>query len=75
VGYVPTEEALGPHGGGYETRLTGYSNLEPTAGKQMADTLIELARGFKPGPISQPPAVPPFTDKAWTYGDVPPELN
>jgi hypothetical protein len=73
-GYVPTEEAFGPHGGGYETRLTAYSNLEITAGRQMANTGIELANQMKPGPLTEPPAVVPAKEP-WGYGAVPPGLK
>jgi len=74
VGYVPTEEALGPNGGGYETRLTSYSNLEVSAGRQFADTGIELANQMTPGKTPVPPPPPPFVTP-WAYGNVPPELE
>lgn len=73
VGYVPTEDAFGPVGGGYETRLTSYSNLEITAGSQMRDAGIALARELRPGQAPQPPHSRPFSGKPWSYGDVRPE--
>jgi hypothetical protein len=73
VGYVPTEEAFGPHGGGYETRLTSYSNLEVTAGTKIAEAGLELARQMKPGITPEPRKAPRFQGHPWDYGNVPPE--
>ena len=75
VGYVPTEEALGPRGGGYETRLTSYSNLEPTAGRQIAEALIALAGRLQPGAVPLPPPLPKFQGQPWSYGRVRAELD
>ncbi|MEW6302519.1 MAG: hypothetical protein AB1705_03555 [Verrucomicrobiota bacterium] len=74
VGYVPTEEAFGPNGGGYETRLSSYSNLEISAGRQFANTGIQLANQMTPGKVPVPPPAPPYK-APWTYGNVKPELN
>jgi neutral ceramidase len=74
VGYVPTEEAFSATGGGYETRLTFYSNLEISAGRQIAETSIALTKELTPG------SVPEFAKRIapgqpWPYGNVPPELK
>jgi hypothetical protein len=74
VGYVPTEDAFGPNGGGYETRLTAYSNLEITAGTQFADTGIRLAKELKPDPAPELPRLP-APGAPWRYGNVPPQRN
>jgi hypothetical protein len=74
VGYVPTEEAMGERGGGYETRLTSYSNLEISAGPQMVRAALELARRLAPGRIPERPPAPAFKEP-WSYGNVPPELS
>jgi len=75
AGYVPTLESFGPHGGGYETRLTSYSNLDITAGDQFRDAGLELAHQLKPAPLPQIPLAPPFKGAGWTYGNQPPQLK
>lgn len=75
VGYVPSEEAFDPAGGGYETRLTSYSNLVVTAGTQMRDVGIELARQLNPGALPEPARRPLFKGKPWPYGNIPPQVK
>ena len=74
VGYVPTTEAMGPGGGGYETRLTSYSNLVPEAGDLIRDAGIALTKELSPGAVSLGKSAPEFKG-GWNYGDVPPELE
>ncbi len=75
VGYVPTEEAFSPTGGGYETRLTSYSNLDITAGRQFRDVGIRLAEDLTPGKLPEPALAPEFKGTGWLYGNQPPQLK
>ncbi|WP_298866133.1 hypothetical protein [uncultured Gimesia sp.] len=75
VGYVPTKEAFDKNGGGYETRLTGYSNLIITAGPQMVDAAVELSKQLTPDKLLQRPGAPAFSNNPWAYGSVAPELE
>lgn len=73
-GYVPTAEAFASTGGGYETRLTSCSNLEPAAGEKIVGAGLALAAEFAPGNVPMRAPAPPFR-APWSYGSVPPELN
>jgi neutral ceramidase len=74
VGYVPDEEAFKPSGGGYETILTSYSNLEISAGRKIVDASLKIAGSFKPGALPEPQKVDsPST--LWSYGILGPDLE
>jgi neutral ceramidase len=58
VGYVPTPEAMGPHGGGYEPRLALSSKLVPEAGQMIEDASVALLASLTPGQAPPRPTVP-----------------
>ncbi len=58
IGYVPTPEALGPQGGGYEPRLAMSSKLVAAAGQLIEDASVELATALTPGAAPPMPQVP-----------------
>ena len=77
VGYTPTEKAFSASGGGYETVLTSYSNLEITAGTKIAQASIELAKSLEPGATLEGPTVQPAPGLAsgvWDYGVLGPDV-
>ena len=57
LGYVPTAEAMGPQGGGYEPRMATSSKLVPEAGQMIEDAAVGLAQALTPGEAPQPPQV------------------
>jgi len=75
IGYVPTEAAFANDGGGYETRLTAYSNLDIKAGTMIVDESLRMVKQMKPGKLPEWPKVPPFNGEPWDLGDVKPELH
>ncbi len=62
AGYIPTPDAFGPGGGGYEPRFGGGSFLETGAFEKIRDKFVEMLSGFKP---ECPPAKPGKIGKPW----------
>jgi len=67
LGYVPTAEAMGPQGGGYEPRMAMSSRLVPEAGQMIEDGSVELANALTPAAAPQPPQIAQAA-KAWDAG-------
>jgi hypothetical protein len=73
VGYVPGRAAFRESGGGYETVLTSYSNLETGAGEKIVKASIDLAGSMKPGTLPSRPLAQEGTP--WNYGVLGPDLE
>ena len=80
IGYVPTRDAFAPDGGGYETVLNTYSNLETDACDTLVAASLELARALEPGTAPPPIGVasleqPQVPASEWSYGVLGPDLE
>ncbi|MCJ7822581.1 MAG: hypothetical protein MUQ26_05825, partial [Armatimonadetes bacterium] len=81
IGYVPTDDAYGPGGGGYEQR---NAKVGPGAGRQIQETWLELIEGLEPGAVPATETYDPWPDEGlpigsagarspWNYGAVGPD--
>ena len=74
IGYVPPAVCFETSGGGYETVLNSYSNMEVGAEQAIREASLRLAQSLMPDEPPQPTRVEqPKT--AWHYGNMPPELT
>ncbi len=71
VGYVPGRAAYRETGGGYETVLTSYSNLETGAGEKIVKASVELAGSLNPGQLPERPRAQ--KGSPWNYGVLGPD--
>ncbi len=74
AGYIPDAEAFGPEGGGYETVLTSYSNLEAGTGEHLVKESVKLSKMLSPAGIPVN-AKGELLRKPWGYGTMGPELE
>lgn len=73
AGYIPTEDAFLPTGGGYESRHGGHSYLRPDTGRRIVETSLALLRELPP---PQPTPTRQYTTgKPWDMGLWGPELT
>lgn len=57
MGYLPTADVFGPHGGGYEGHLSGGSFLEKGAWQKVQEAGIAMAKRFTPEKKIEKPKV------------------
>jgi hypothetical protein len=74
IGYVPTTESFNETGGGYETALTSYSNMEVQAGEKICLASVALAKQFMPEKVSEK-AKSKSWKTPWEYGVLGPDIN
>ncbi len=74
LGYVPNAECFGAAGGGYETVLTSYSNMEVQAGEKIRFASIALAKQLVPEKAPPPPKSKSW-QAPWSYGILGPDVT
>ena len=63
LGYLPTPDVFGPHGGGYESMLSGGNILEKNAWEKIQNASINLANRFVPEKVLETKRI--TNEKPW----------